>query len=133
MDGQYEYYERLWFINTGVEYSLFKQFAARFGYQVHKELAGLTLGFGARWHNWAIDYTWGLNQDLGDAHRLGFTFRFGAVPVREREKARRPFIESVQDRPEIRELEQEKPRTYDQPRRLRPKSTDPQGAPGWIY
>lgn len=134
VDGQYEYYERLWFINTGIEYTLFKQFAARFGYQAHKELAGLTLGFGGRWRNWALDYAWGMNEDLGDAHRFSFTFRFGAVPVREREKARRPFIESVPDREEVPEFEQQRPSTYDQPQRPRRSSPQPQGgAPGWIY
>ncbi|MBI5203167.1 MAG: PorV/PorQ family protein [Elusimicrobia bacterium] len=133
LDGQYEYYEKLCFVNTGLEYTFFKSFATRLGYQVHKQLAGLTMGFGARWRNWAIDYAWAFNDSQGDAHRFSFTFRFGAVPVREREKARRPFIESVPEKDELPERGDEKPSTYDQPSRPRRSAPEPQGAPGWIY
>ncbi|MBI4425594.1 MAG: PorV/PorQ family protein [Elusimicrobia bacterium] len=132
-DFEYQYYERLWFVNTGVEYSLFKQWAARAGYQFHRRLGGLTFGFGGQWKGWGIDYAWGYSPDLGDSHRFSFTFRFGKVPVREREKPRRPFIESVPDREELPERGEERPQTYDRKERPRRRSPDPKSAPGWIY
>ncbi|MBI4345699.1 MAG: PorV/PorQ family protein [Elusimicrobia bacterium] len=132
-DGQYEYHERLWFISTGVEYKAFKHAALRFGYQLHKELAGLSFGFGLRWRNWGLDYGWNMQDAFGDAHRFSFTFRFGQLAVREREKPRRPFIESVPDQDELPERGDDRPSTYDQPQRPRRRAPDPQGAPGWIY
>lgn len=133
VDGQYEFYEKLWFVNTGLEYQFVKSLSARIGYQVHKEIVGLTFGFGAKWKNFGFDYGWGYAEDLGDTHRFGFSFRFGAVPIREREKPRRSFIESVPDRDELRDLERERPETYDQPKKPRRRAPDPAGAPGWLY
>ena len=132
-DWEYQYYERLWFVNTGVEYTFLKQFSARVGYQAHHETPIVTLGFGARLGHFSLDYGWTMNSQLGDAHRFSVTFRFGAVPVREREKARRPRIESMPEREEIKELEQEQPSTYDQPRRPPQTSPERKGVPGWIY
>ena len=121
-------------MNTGLEYFLLGHGAVRIGYRIHHDIAGLTVGFGARLPNLSIDYAWGMNDSLGDEHRISVTVRFGTVPVREREKARRPYIESVPEREQLKEIEREKPATMDRPptpRHTAPES--PKGAPGWIY
>lgn len=133
VDGQYEYYEKLWFVNTGLEYTFTKHLAARIGYQVHKEFVGLTFGFGGRWKDIGLDYGWGYAADLGDTHRFSISWRFWAVPEAEYNRPRRGSVESVPDRDEIRELERERPETYDQPKRPRRQAPSGQLAPGWIY
>ena len=134
-DWEYQYYERLWYVNSGVEYTLFKTFAARVGYQAHRDMAGVTFGFGGKWGHWGIDYAWAQGGDMGDSHRFSFTFRFGDVPVREREKARRPVIENMPEREELKEMEERQPATYDKPRTPPPHAApeEHKGAPGWIY
>ena len=135
VDGQYEYYERLWFVNSGLEYTLFKTFAARVGYQAHRDMAGFTFGFGAKWGHWGIDYAWAEGSDFGNTSRVSLTFRFGEIPVREREKVRRPVIENMPEREELKEMEERQPATYDKPRTppSRPAPAERKGAPGWIY
>ena len=46
LDGDYLYYERTPHANIGVEYSAMRMYHLRLGYQIHRDVAGLTFGFG---------------------------------------------------------------------------------------
>jgi hypothetical protein len=133
LDGEYLTHERQWHVNLGTEYTVMRLYSLRLGYQVHRDLTGLTTGFGVRWRGFQIDYAWALTEALSDAHRFSFTYRFGRIPAYKREFRRRPFIESMPDREDLRRIEDETPRTLDKPRRPRRQAPDRRAAPGWIY
>lgn len=132
-DGEYFLYERQWHVSLGMEYVLMRSYALRLGYQLHRDLAGMTVGFGGAWRNFRVDYGWAFNEDFSDTHRFSVTYRFGKVPAYKREFKRRPFIESMPEREDLQGLEEEVPRDLAPPRR--PRRTVPQDRlpPGWIY
>ena len=135
-DGEVLMHERQWHANIGVEYSAWRNYAVRLGYRLHRDVAGLTVGFGAAWRNFTLDYAWAMSDDLTDVHRFGVTYRFGKLPARRRESLRRPFIEpeSLPDREELRDIEERRPETFDEPERPARSLPDrPRVVPGWIY
>ncbi len=132
-DGDYLYFEKQWHVNLGVEYSAMRNYFVRLGYQIHRDIAGLTVGFGARWRGFGVDYAWALTEAMGDLHRVGLSWRFGKVEVRTREEQRRPFIESMPEQEGLKELEEKTPEDIPfKPRRPSPEKRRP-SAPGWIY
>ncbi len=137
LDGDYLIDEKEWHANLGLEYFWVKTFGARIGYQIHREDAGLTAGFGLRWKGRILlDYAWGLGKTIKDQHRITISWRFGGVPPSQRGRQRRPFIESVPERDQLRErnIEDKQPEFTDPPPKPRAvpreKTT---GVPGWIY
>lgn len=135
LDGDYLIDERQWHANMGLEYFWVKTYGMRLGYQIHREDAGLTLGFGLRWKGrFLFDYAWGLAKSLSDQHRITVSYRFGGVPPSSRGRQRRPFIESVPEREQLRGIEERQPQFSEpapRPRAVpRERST---GVPGWIY
>ena len=135
LDGDYLTHERVWHANMGVEYFWVKTYGVRVGYQLHRDDAGLTVGFGLRWKGrFLFDYAWGLAKALSDQHRMTVSYRFGGVPPSQRGRQRRPFIESVPERDQLRNIEDRQPQFNDpapRPRAVpRERST---GVPGWIY
>ncbi|UPT76009.1 MAG: PorV/PorQ family protein [Elusimicrobiota bacterium] len=137
VDGDYLVHEREWHANLGMEYFWVKTYGFRLGYQINREDAGLTMGFGLRWKGrFLLDYAWGLAKSLSDQHRITVSYRFGGVPPSQRGRQRRPFIESVPERDQLRErnLEDQQPRFSEPPPRPRavPRERST-GVPGWIY
>ena len=135
VDGDYLLHEREWHANMGLEYFWVKTYGVRIGYQIHREDAGLTMGFGLRWKGrFLLDYAWGLGRTLSDQHRITVSYRFGGVPPSQRGRQRRPFIESVPERDQLRNIEDKQPQFTDPPPRTRavPREKAP-GVSGWIY
>lgn len=134
-DLDYSVYDRLWRVNTGVEYLLLPMFRARIGYQFNQDLAGLTAGFGVEFEGFTIDYAWVMNSDINDTHRVGITYRFGAVSRRERAQQRRPAIETFPAPTNMRDLERQRPEKYELPNKPRENPVPPPGEqePVWIY
>ncbi len=133
-DALYLAREKAWRGMFGAEFAAMKSYALRFGYRVNDDAAGVTVGFGAGWESLSMDYAWGMTDTLSDSHRFTFTWRFGRVPEREREKKRKPYIESMPEREDLKGQEQKKPETFDVPQR--PRREVPENrkvAPGWIY
>lgn len=135
LDGDYVLNEKTWHVNTGLEYFWQKSYGLRFGYQFNRDALGLTAGFGLRWRGrFLIDYAWLMGDSgLSDSHRFTLTYRFGGVTPSARGRQRRPFIETVPEREQLRGIEAEKPiidAPAPRPRRPRERST---GIPGWIY
>ena len=137
VDGDYILDEREWHANMGLEYFWVKTYGARIGYQIHREDAGLTLGFGLRWKGrFLLDYAWGLGKSLSDQHRITVTYRFAGVPPSQRGRQRRPFIESIPERERLRDrnIDDMQPQ-FSEPR-PRPRAVPRErrtGVPGWIY
>ncbi|MBI4060408.1 MAG: PorV/PorQ family protein [Elusimicrobia bacterium] len=112
VDGDYVVDEREWHANMGFEYFWVRTYGVRLGYQLHREDAGLTAGFGLRWKGrYLLDYAWGLGKTLSDQHRVTFAYRFGGVTPLERGRRRRPYIESVPEREQLRGIEDRRPRS----------------------
>lgn len=134
-DGDYILDEREWHANMGVEYFWVKTYGVRLGYQIHREDAGLTVGFGLRWKGrFLLDYAWGLGRTLSDQHRITVSYRFGGVPPSQRGRQRRPFIESVPERDQLRNIEDQQPQfTEPAPRPRAVPRERTTGVPGWIY
>jgi hypothetical protein len=81
-----------------------------------------------------MDYAWGMSDALTDTHRFTFTYKFGRVSEREREKKRKPYIESMPEKEELKGIEERKPDFIDQPQRPRREVPENRkSAPGWIY
>lgn len=135
VDGDYLLDEREWHANMGLEYFWVKSYGVRLGYQIHREDAGLTMGFGLRWKGrFLLDYAWGLGKSLGDQHRITVSYRFGGVPPSQRGRQRRPFIESIPERDQLRGIEDKQPE-FNEPA-PRPRAVPRErntGVPGWIY
>lgn len=118
----------------GVEYSVMRTWAARLGYKINDDSAGFTVGFGGAWGPLSMDYAWAMTDSLSDAHRFTFTYKFGKVSEREREKKRKPYIESMPEKEELKGIDERKPDFIDQPRRPRREVPENRkSAPGWIY
>lgn len=133
LDGDWVVKERVWHVNTGMEYFWLKSYGLRLGYQFNRDTLGLTAGFGLRWRGRIlIDYAWVMGDGLSDAHRVTVSYRFGGVAPSARGRARRPFIETVPEREQLRNLEQEKPIIETAPA-PRPRRSRDAGVPGWIY
>ncbi len=65
-------------IATALEYTLLKTFSLRFGNQFKNDQK-FTPGYGAGLNinqKYIVDYTYYAFEDLGNTHRVGFTFRF---------------------------------------------------------
>ncbi len=135
LDGDYLTNEREWHANIGLEYFWVKTYGVRVGYQIHREDAGLTMGFGLRWKGrFLLDYAWGLGKTLSDQHRITVSYRFGGVPPSLRGRQRRPFIESVPERERLHDIEERQPQYSDPPPRPRAVPRErTSGVPGWIY
>lgn len=135
LDGDYLIDERAWHANLGLEYFWVKTYGARIGYQIHRDEAGLTMGWGLRWKGrFLLDYAWGLGRALGDAHRVTVSYRFGGVSASSRGRAHRPFIESVPEREQLRGIEERTPQFMEPPPRPREAPRErSSGVPGWIY
>jgi hypothetical protein len=135
-DSDYEIHERVYHINAGVEYFLLKTYGLRLGYQFDRpDQAGLTLGFGFRWHGrFLVDYAWAMGDQLGNGQRFTLSYRFGAVAPSARARLRQPYIESGPDREPVEGLDQTRPAEDEPPAAPRPVPRDRQGGvPGWIY
>lgn len=134
-DGDYLLDEREWHANMGLEYFWVKTYGARIGYQIHRDEAGLTMGFGLRWKGrFLLDYAWGLGKALSDQHRITVSYRFAGVTPSQRGRQRRPFIESIPERDQLRGIEDRQPE-FSEPR-PRPRAVPRErgtGVPGWIY
>jgi hypothetical protein len=135
VDGDYVIHEKEWHANLGMEYFWVKTYGLRLGYMINREDAGLTMGFGLRWKGrWLLDYAWGLGRTMSDAHRVTVSYRFGGVPPSQRGRQRRPFIESVPERDQLRNIEDRQPQYVDPPPKPRAVPRErTQGVPGWIY
>lgn len=133
VDGDYVLQEKSWHVNAGLEYFWQRMYGGRIGYQFHRDDGGLTIGLGMRWKGrWLIDYGWALGGDLGATHRFTFTYRFGGVPPSQRARSRRPFIESVPERDQLRDLPDRQPEVEPAVRPRVPRDRSG-GVPGWIY
>jgi len=136
LDGDYLLDEREWHANMGFEYFWVKTYGLRLGYQLNREDAGLTMGFGLRWKGrFLFDYAWGLAKALSDQHRITVSYRFGGVPPSSRGRQRRPFIESIPERDQLRRDIDERQPEFSEPR-ARPRAVPRErstGVPGWIY
>jgi Uncharacterised protein family (UPF0164) len=101
-------------IATGLEYTLLKTFSLRFGNQFRNDQK-FTPGYGAGLNinqQYLVDYTFYTLEDLGNTHRVGFTFRFNLPTAKLRtsksiyksyriKKSRPPanvYLESKKDR-----------------------------------
>ncbi len=101
-------------IATGLEYTLLKTFSLRFGNQFRNDQK-FTPGYGAGLNinqQYLVDYTFYALEDLGNTHRVGFTFRFNLPATKLRtsksiyksyriKKSRPPanvYLESKEDR-----------------------------------
>ena len=130
-DGVYSLYEKQWQTNIGAEYFWKKTFALRTGYQFLNDTMGLTLGFGLRINGRIlIDYAWGMSQTMNDTHHVTVSFRFGAVTTAKRERARKPRIEFVPEREELKGIENATP-VIEKPGQTFPGDKN-QALPGWI-
>lgn len=119
---------------VGVEYSAMRSWSARFGYRLNEDFLAFTAGFGGTLGPLSMDYAWGMADSLSDTHRFTFTYRFGKVSDREREKKRKPFIESMPEKEDLKGIDERKPDMIDQPRRPRREVPENRkSAPGWIY
>jgi hypothetical protein len=132
-DSEYLPQERVWRANMGGEYTMWRTFSTRLGYQFNRDLMGLTFGFGVQWRGIHIDYAWALSEAVSDIHRFGLTYRFGRVPLRRREERRRPYIESMPEREDLQDIEERVPRSFDKPEEPRRNTPEKPAAPGWIY
>lgn len=137
LDGDYLLDEREWHANMGLEYFWVKTYGVRLGYQLHREDAGLTMGWGLRWKGrFFLDYAWGLGKTLSDQHRVTVSYRFAGVPPSSRARRSRPFIESIPERDQLRRRNSEEQRSQSIDLPPRPRATPrelPSGVPGWIY
>ncbi|MEK7234769.1 MAG: PorV/PorQ family protein [Elusimicrobiota bacterium] len=135
LDGDYLSREREWHANIGLEYFWVKTYGVRLGYQINREDAGLTTGFGLKWKGrFLLDYAWGLGKALGDQHRVTVSYRFGGVSASQRGRQRRPFIESLPERDQIRDIEDKQFKFTDPPPRPREAPREQSSRiPGWIY
>jgi hypothetical protein len=134
LDGDYLPGDRQWHANFGAEYIPLSGYSIRVGYRFNRDLAGVTFGFGGDFRDMRLAYSWGMQDSLSDVHRISITYRFGKVPGYKREFKRRPYIESMPEREELRDIEDKTPRELDPPRRPRRQAPDSQRlAPGWIY
>ena len=62
--------------NLGFEYWYDEMYAGRIGYKYNYDTEGLTAGLGFRYRNYQIDCSFGVNQVLGDVHRVSLGYRF---------------------------------------------------------
>ncbi|MDX6770599.1 MAG: PorV/PorQ family protein [Elusimicrobiota bacterium] len=133
VDGDYVLQEKRWHVQAGVEYFWQRMYGMRAGYQFHRDEGGLTVGFGLRWKGrYLLDYGWALGGDMGATHRFTVTYRFGGVPPSQRARSRRPFIESVPERDQLRDLPERQPEVEPAVRPRVPRDRSG-GVPGWIY
>ncbi len=120
--------------SIGLEYSFLRRHAARIGYRFNRDVVGMSFGFGTAWRGIEIDYAWALTSSLSDTHRFSFTYRFGRVAAQKREMKKRPFIERMPDRDELKGIEDQQPVPVDPPKRKPRRSPRRERvAPGWIY
>ncbi len=73
--------------NAGMEYTFLKTFSLRIGNQFknnHSFQPGYGAGFNIS-NRYLVDYTYYNLSDLGNTHRIGFTFRFGLPGVKIRQ------------------------------------------------
>ncbi len=132
VDGVYSLHEKIWQANIGEEYLWQKTFALRGGYQFFSDTLGLTLGFGLRINNRIlIDYAWGMSQTMNDTHHFTISYRFGALTSAERGRERKPVIEFVPEREQLKGLDNAAP-LIEKPRQAYPQDNN-QALPGWIY
>ncbi|NOG46141.1 MAG: PorV/PorQ family protein [Calditrichaeota bacterium] len=71
-------------LSTGLEYTLLKTFSLRFGNQFRADQK-FTPGYGAGLNidqKYLVDYTFYAFEDLGNTHRVGFTFRFNLPGIK---------------------------------------------------
>lgn len=133
IDGDYVLQEKTWHVQLGGEYFWQRMYGVRMGYQLHRDDGSLTFGMGLRWRGrYLLDYAWALGGDLGATHRFTFTWRFGGVPPSQRARSRRPFIESVPERDQLRDLPERQPEIEPAVRPRVPYERGT-GVPGWIY
>lgn len=90
-------YEKTWLPSLGAEYRHQNQFSFRAGYQIARDLAGLTLGFGIHHQELNLDYAWAPYQDISDTHRITLTYRFG----KEKQQKTRESLE----KPQVRDID----------------------------
>lgn len=80
----------------GVEYRVRRVFALRAGYLLGQdEGIGLRFGFGVSLKRVVVDYALAGFGELGSAHRVGLSYRFGGAPE-EREKGPEDFVQQGQ-------------------------------------
>lgn len=135
-DSEYLTREQLLHINTGLEYFWLRDYGFRIGYQFLQDNAGLTMGFGLRWHGrLMLDYAWAMSRSLSDSHRFTITYRFGGVAPSARATYRQPFIERAPEHEPIENLDEQRPDAYEPAPKPRatPRQESTQGVPGWIY
>ncbi|MBI5624835.1 MAG: PorV/PorQ family protein [Elusimicrobia bacterium] len=135
-DGDYLFYDRLWHAAVGMEYFWNRMFGFRLGWQLNRQVLGLTAGLGMQWkQRFSFDYAWAAGS-AGNNHRFTFGYRFGGIVQSSRSRTRRPFIEvstGQDDMPanaEVIEVE-EKPRK--KTKQAPPRDDRPSGVPGWLY
>lgn len=134
-DAEYLANEQIWHVNTGLEYFLAKTYGFRIGYQFMQDAVGLAAGFGFRWKSRILlDYAWVSSDGLSDSHRFTVSYRFGGVAPAVRARPRRPYIEAVPEKEQLRHLDDQTPAPEPAPRpRPVPRDERPAGVPGWIY
>ncbi len=135
-DTYYLLHERQWHVDAGLEYFMLQTFGVRLGYQFLQDSAGLTAGFGFRWHEqFLLDYAWTMSNGLADEHRFTITYRFGGVAAAARARGRQPYIdmESMPDEEHLRQGLDEKTPGVDSVPAPAPAPPASSLAPGWIY
>ena len=71
-------------LGLGVESVIGKMMAVRFGYTTRNDAGiGITAGLGWLYNEWAVDYAVVPFDDLGIAHRVSLTYKWGNSPAAE--------------------------------------------------
>ena len=87
LDASFGLVDEVTWLGLGAEYAVHRFAVARAGYKLDVEgqgidgLTGVTLGLGARFKQFSLDYAYQPFGDLADAHRIGLTYS-GISPAR---------------------------------------------------
>ncbi len=135
-DGEWMTHERTWYANTGLECKLPMGFAARVGYQLHRDTLGLTLGFGVKWHDFSLDYAWAMAGPLQDLQYATLGVRFGSVITSRKAPIRQENFELPTGNTKTPKLNLEQRIPVSPQGSAKPPQggvLDTSGVPGWVY
>jgi len=68
-------------LRLGLEFSLQKYAALRFGYKFLEDAGGLTAGIGMKWNTLTLDFGIAFDGELGSVYQLGLKCKFGKTPA----------------------------------------------------
>lgn len=68
---------------AGLEYHFENIFTLRLGYRTGDDNGGMTMGFGLRYDDMALDFATGAGAEVYNTSQLSFTYRFSGVAIKE--------------------------------------------------